>query len=206
MRHFIGLLAAAAAALAPGSSARAEEAAADYLTPQQRAELRETARRTAREMKRLMSDFRTFYGELKTAAEEEGLIDAAQESGLGEEAESAFDPGFGQADIFDGRDVMIVTVDVPGVRKEDLSLRLRDRAVLEVEARRSSKLDQAADRAGVQVTRRERLRGDFRRSLELPHRAAEGGYEARLEEGVLTVRIPKEKAASPDQVRKIPVS
>lgn len=163
------------------------------LTPDEKAQLKTTARQTAREMKQLMSDFRTFYDELKGAMEEEGLLDMEDE-----------DLAFGRTDILDEEGMMVVKMDMPGISKDRVFVRLHNSDTLEIEANRDAQREIKESRADAQIYQSERHKGHFKRTLQLPHRAAGEGFEAKLEDGVLTVRIPKEKSESSD-VQDVPV-
>jgi HSP20 family molecular chaperone IbpA len=84
-----------------------------------------------------------------------------------------------------GRDVL-VELDLPGVERESVRIRL-EQGELFVEAHRPpSPLDE-----GAQPARLERKRGPIRRCVSLP-RPVEGRVEFDLESGVLRVRVRPE--------------
>lgn len=177
------------------AGAQDSELASLGLTPQERAELKNVARQTAREMKTLMSDFKTFYDEIKSAVEEEGIADFGDD-----------EMAFGQADIMEDDQMMIVKVDMPGIRKDRIKIRLKNLTELEIEAEREVSRKVSGVQNGTYFYQTERQQGVFRRTLQLPQRAADKGFEASLENGVLTVRIPKENSKPPTDVRLIPVT
>ena len=162
------------------------------IDPRTREEIKQTARESAREIKKITTEFKQFYADLKDIVEEEGIADLG-----GDTANSAF----GQTDIMDAEREMIVKMDMPGVKKDQITVKLIDATALKVEAQRETA--SVTDANGV--IRSERHKGGFERELKLPHNAAEGGFKADLSDGVLTVRIPKEKP-SKSQVRNIPIS
>jgi HSP20 family protein len=75
-----------------------------------------------------------------------------------------------------------VSIDLPGVKKEDVDLNLEG-GVLSVEARRRHKSDDAESRVV------------FSRSVRLPEAADTDNASARLEDGVLHVTLPKQETA-----------
>jgi len=96
----------------------------------------------------------------------------------------------------DTGDAIVLEAELPGVRSDQLDVRIRGRE-LTLEGRRD------ADRTeGVTVRRRERGSGDFTRVVRLPFDVQSDRVSASLEHGVLTVRLPKVESERP---RSIPV-
>lgn len=85
---------------------------------------------------------------------------------------------------------VIVTVDVPGIPKEDLKVEVKD-GILTVggDRRVSSEEEQQGD--GYQYRMRERSYGSFQRSMKLPDNVDASRISAEHEEGILTIRMPK---------------
>ena len=89
------------------------------------------------------------------------------------------------ADVYEVGDAFLVSLELPGVRRTDLSLSVVGQAlVLEGEKRESIEGRVAFECA-------ERAYGRFRRVIELPGAADTGRIEARLVGGVLEVRLPR---------------
>jgi HSP20 family protein len=88
----------------------------------------------------------------------------------------------------------IVKVELPGVRRDDVTVELRDR-----ELWISGVLDEQTQRDGTprQVTRR---MGRFEYRTTLPGEVQEDGVEASLDNGVLSVRIPKPEPVPPQRI------
>jgi HSP20 family protein len=87
----------------------------------------------------------------------------------------------------------LVTADLPGFRKADITVALRkDRLLIAADPP-----ERAEDGT---VLRRERPRGRLRRLLTLPGEAERGGAAATYERGVLTVRVKKGRRA-----RRVPI-
>ncbi len=92
-------------------------------------------------------------------------------------------------------DGVTVTADVPGVAPEDLSIETEGE-VLTLAAKR-------AEPEGIedkQYHRREREAGEFTRRLRLPAGLDAAKIEAKLADGVLTVRLPKAESARPRKI------
>lgn len=89
----------------------------------------------------------------------------------------------------------IVTAEVPGMNQEDLEIKVEG-DTLNLKGER--KAEHLGD--GVSYHRRERASGSFQRSLTLPARVEAGEVKARYADGVLTITLPTEKAALPEQI------
>jgi len=90
---------------------------------------------------------------------------------------------------------LTVTAEIPGVRSEDLSVETEG-AVLRISGNRPAP-------EGVedeQYHRRERRYGEFRRELHLPGGLDTTKIEAKVSDGVLTVRLPKAEEAKPRKI------
>ncbi|MGE0711277.1 MAG: Hsp20/alpha crystallin family protein [Planctomycetota bacterium] len=102
-----------------------------------------------------------------------------------------------RADLVASELDLLVSVDLPGVRKEDLNVSLTG-TTLVISGQR--KLAFVGRRP---VARAECPRGHFERRVELPPDALSSELEARLEHGVLEVRVPR--VARSRQPRVVPV-
>jgi len=82
-------------------------------------------------------------------------------------------------------DEMIVSADLPGVEKEDISIKLAGPKALEIDCERKG--DDALDQKGFFV--RERIAGPVRRLVHLPAEVTEDGATAAFTNGVLEIRL-----------------
>ena len=99
-------------------------------------------------------------------------------------------------DLEETDDAWVVEAELPGVRKEDVNVEVRGSELSisgEVKER---------EREGV-LRRRTRRIGEFDYHVTLPGEADAEHIEARLDDGVLTVRIPKPEQA---RARRIDVA
>lgn len=94
---------------------------------------------------------------------------------------------FLSTDIYEHDGHMVVAIEVPGVERSMLDVRI-NRFVLTIECLRPTTLKSARD-----YHRRERPAGPFRRDIALPRRVGERASQladTRLLDGVFTLRIP----------------
>ncbi len=95
-------------------------------------------------------------------------------------------------DVAEEADRYRIEVDLPGVRSTDLSITAEGRTL------RIEGLRQRVRRGGSEQHHVvERTCGRFVRTFHLPDDADPGGIHARLDEGVLTVEIPRRPTRSP---------
>jgi HSP20 family protein len=88
------------------------------------------------------------------------------------------------ADVEESDDAFTFEIELPGVRKDDLDI--------EVAGRRLTVTGERKERQRVGILRRrERVVGRFHYEVVLPADVEEDGVEARLDDGVLTIRLPK---------------
>ncbi len=101
-------------------------------------------------------------------------------------------------DIVEHAGAFEVRAEVPGMKAEDIHLDV-EKNVLTLRGERQ--LEEVTD--GSDYKRVERSYGTFTRSFTLPETVDDEGIEAKLTDGVLTVRLPKREAPS---ARRIEVS
>ena len=89
-------------------------------------------------------------------------------------------------DITESEAGYTVVVDLPGVKPEDVEVSLHNN-VLTIRGERGSEKSEESGN----VRRQERFRGTFLRQFTLPEHTAEDGIEAKANNGVLSISIPK---------------
>ena len=104
--------------------------------------------------------------------------------------EEAFTP---LADVEETGDAYTVEIELAGVKKDDLDIEIAGRR-LSVSGERKER-----ERVGI-LRRRERTVGRFHYEVILPGEVEEDGVEAHLDEGVLTVRLPKPASERPRRI------
>jgi HSP20 family protein len=98
-------------------------------------------------------------------------------------------------DILESRDAYLLRAELPGMKKEDFHLEVKDGA-LTLSGER--KLEEPAD--GVEYHRIERTAGKFNRSFYLPQTVKHDGIKAAYRDGILEVHVPKAEEAKPRQI------
>ena len=95
-------------------------------------------------------------------------------------------------DIKEEEDKLVVTTDLPGINKEDIEINLKE-DMLEI----SAKSGKEKETEGEGYIRREREYTRFYRAVSLPTSVKEEGSTAKIENGVLTITLPKMKLEEP---------
>lgn len=88
-----------------------------------------------------------------------------------------------------------ISVDLPGIKPEDVKLELHDGQLLI-----SGKREQATERKDKNYHYTERASGSFMRSVVLPSDVDAEKIDANYEHGVLVVKLPKSAKAQPKKI------
>lgn len=89
-----------------------------------------------------------------------------------------------------------IQAELPGVNKEDVKVAIdRQRVTIEGESRQTSE-----QREGDNLLYSERSASRFMRSFMLPAEVDDAGAEARMENGVLTLTLPKKQATEAKRI------
>ncbi|HEX6675444.1 MAG TPA: Hsp20/alpha crystallin family protein [Actinomycetes bacterium] len=102
-------------------------------------------------------------------------------------------------DISERKDAYLVTVELPGVKLDDLQITLED-GLLTIQGERQF----TSESSEQQFHRVERRYGAFRRSITLPAHVQADAVEASFEDGVLQVLVPKAEEAKPKRIEVRP--
>jgi HSP20 family protein len=102
-------------------------------------------------------------------------------------------------DIAEGKDAYLVTVELPGVKLDDLDITMED-GLLTIQGERHV----ANDSSEEQFHRVERSSGAFRRSITLPAHVEADAVNASIEDGVLRIVVPKAEEAKPKRIQVNP--
>src|SRR6266513_2815644 len=97
-------------------------------------------------------------------------------------------------DLYQDKDNVVAVVELPGMRKEDIEISLRD-GMLTISGERKSQTSN-----GEKAERTERYVGKFRRSITLPTRVDADKIGATYRDGIVTVTLPRAEEAKPKQI------
>lgn len=118
------------------------------------------------------------------------------------EAEAMEEVRIPSIDVSETEDEVIVKAEVPGIKKEDLSIEVLP-DTLQLSAKLSREREEGAKEGTFHL--RERVWGRFERSIPLPTEVKVDQVKAALHEGVLEVRLPKMEPTKAIQPRKVEV-
>jgi HSP20 family protein len=98
-------------------------------------------------------------------------------------------------DILERQDHLVIRAEVPGIRKEDMDVRIEN-GVLTLHGERKEEKDVKDQSAHLM----ERVYGSFTRSFSLPTTVDATKVTATYKDGVLEVMVPKVETATPKSV------
>ena len=102
-------------------------------------------------------------------------------------------------DIAERKDAYLVSVELPGLKPEDLDITMED-GLLTIQGERQF----TSESSEQQYHRVERRSGAFRRSITLPAHVTAEGIQASFEDGVLQILVPKAEEAKPKRIQVRP--
>jgi len=101
-----------------------------------------------------------------------------------------------KVDVAEKNGAYVVTAELPGVKKEDIHVSIDGAQVtLEAEVRREKEASK-----DERVLRSERVYGKVMRSFTLPQEVDESKAQAKFQDGVLELTLPKKAAAQRKQI------
>jgi len=109
-----------------------------------------------------------------------------------ERAQRSFSPA---VDIFEEKEAIVVAVELPGVKAEDVNITVENDLLTISGERRFERREDKGDWHRVESTY-----GQFTRSFALPKTVSAENIEANLDGGVLTLRLAKRQEAKPRKI------
>ena len=103
------------------------------------------------------------------------------------------------ADVSETDDEFVIKAELPEVRKEDVSITVQDGVLTLSGERKQQKVEEQE-----KIHRIERFFGSFARRFALPDNADEQGIRAESRDGLIVIRIPKQRIVEP-QPRQIQI-
>jgi len=98
-------------------------------------------------------------------------------------------------DVLESKDSYLIHAELPGMKREDIKVEVKDGALVLSGERKSEKPAE-----GVEYRHTERVAAKFCRSFTLPETVKQDGIEASYKDGVLEIRVPKVEKARPRQI------
>jgi HSP20 family protein len=102
---------------------------------------------------------------------------------------------FPPINVFQQGDDFVAIIELPGVSKENLDLQAKENTI-RIAGRKSIKYGE-----GASVHRRERVSGEFDRTLTVPVEIDPNGIKAEYRNGVLALFIPTAEKAKPRSIK-----
>jgi HSP20 family protein len=102
---------------------------------------------------------------------------------------------FPPINVFQEGDDFVAIIELPGVSKEDLDIQAKENTI-RIAGRKSIKYGE-----GASVHRRERVSGEFDRTLTVPVEIDPDGINAEYRNGVLALFIPTAEKAKPRSIK-----
>ncbi len=99
-------------------------------------------------------------------------------------------------EIEEAKDHFIITLEIPGIRKEDLNIEVGDQQLTISGERQVARQDGSENK----IFHSERSFGKFKRSFQLPEGTRADKIEAHCQDGILTLAVPKVEAVQPRRI------
>jgi HSP20 family protein len=101
-----------------------------------------------------------------------------------------------RVDIFEDRDNIYLSVELPGVTKENVNIKVNDENMLVIEGEKK----QPEMKDDLEQIRCERRYGSFSRSFMLSDKIDKDSIKARFDNGVLEITLAKKESAKPRDI------
>jgi HSP20 family protein len=102
---------------------------------------------------------------------------------------------FPPVNVFQQGDDILAIVELPGVDKDKLQIQAKDNTI-RISGKKSVNYQE-----GVSVHRRERVSGDFDRTLSIPVRIDPDGIKAEYRDGLLALFLPRAEGDKPRTIK-----
>lgn len=102
-------------------------------------------------------------------------------------------------DVSESEKEFVVTAELPGMAEKDVDVSIQN-GILTIKGEKKEEKEEKSKN----LYRMERPYGAFQRSIELPSEIDKDKAEASYKSGVLTIKLPKTKAAQ-QEAKKVPV-
>jgi HSP20 family protein len=103
-------------------------------------------------------------------------------------------PAYPAMNVWTNQEGAVVTAELPGVSPEDIDISVVNETLTVTGTRQPEEIE------GATYHRRERSKGKFTRSFQLPFRIEGDQVEAAFERGVLHITLPRAEADKPKKI------
>jgi len=100
-----------------------------------------------------------------------------------------------EVDIKETPEAVIIQAELPGMKKDDIKLSIRDNTL-----QMSGEKRMEEEKGGDNYHRTERVYGSFLRTFTLPSMVDAGKIQAVYKDGVLHLTLPKTEASKPEEI------
>ena len=115
----------------------------------------------------------------------------------GDRSTGLLDRAWGPAvDMYESKDDVLVRADIPGMKREDIEVTVKDQTLIIKGERKAPELSEKAEEL-----REERAFGSFTKAFTLPSGVDAAKVKAVYQNGVLELTLPKREDAKPKQIR-----
>ena len=98
-------------------------------------------------------------------------------------------------DIYETDEAIILKAELPGIKKEDVSVEIKDNVL----TLKGERIEDKEIKEGSYF-RKERCFGTFSREFNLQHRVQPDKIKARFKDGILKIEVPKPDEEKPKQI------
>ncbi|HEX9795901.1 MAG TPA: Hsp20/alpha crystallin family protein [Anaerolineales bacterium] len=124
------------------------------------------------------------------------MLDRVMDDSMSGRTNGGWYEGLAPIDVYQTADEVVIEAAMPGVKPDDIEISVTgDTLTLRGEIRQEKEVEGERD-----YHVRERRYRRFARSLTLPSTVDSSKAQAEIENGILTLRIPKAEAAKPRQI------
>lgn len=103
---------------------------------------------------------------------------------------------FPAVNVFTNADEVLVNAELPGLEQDDVNLSIMNNSLTIEGARKQNDIQK-----GHSYHRRERITGEFSRTIEIPYAVNPDKISAALKNGVLTIRLPRSEEDKPKNIQ-----
>jgi len=135
----------------------------------------------------MLWDFDVFSEMERLRREMNNLVSGYEQSGG--------NPTFPLMNVYDSKDDLVVTAELPGLSKDQVKITFADNVLTlsgEIQALPKSK--------GMVIVRRERSEGAFEKTLRVPTKVKQDAISASFANGILTITLPKAEEVKPKTI------